>query len=208
MVIDPFSMILLPVMINIVTATLDVKVLFKNREKPINHDLQKAIKIAYLQALLEITQEFKAGRIESFRLYLPTELDQKIEYWKTELKQVENAQDETEISSPLQDTAEIEQLLLSHGKPIGEQIQELETRLISQTLQGIADIPPDYQNQIQTNLFSRIYAHFVEQLKINDRAYRAFELEYLPAINASLTEIGVGQEQVALTMTDMFSVFR
>ncbi|MGL4500876.1 MAG: hypothetical protein ACRCU2_17535, partial [Planktothrix sp.] len=91
MVIDPFSMILLPVMINIVTATLDVKVLFKNREKPINHDLQKAIKIAYLQALLEITQEFKAGRIESFRLYLPTELDQKIEYWKTELKQVENA---------------------------------------------------------------------------------------------------------------------
>ncbi|VXD20574.1 NACHT domain-containing protein [Planktothrix paucivesiculata] len=209
MVIDPFSMILLPVMINIVTAPLDVKVLLKrlkNREKPINHDLQKAIKIAYLQALLEITQEFKAGRIESFRLYLPTELDQKIEYWKTELKQVKNAKDETEISSPLQDTAEIEQLLLSHGKPIGEQIQELETRLISQALEGIADIPPDYQNQIQTNLFARIYAHFVEQLKTNDRAYRAFELEYLPTINASLTEIGVGQEQVALTMTDMLSV--
>ncbi|VXD16848.1 NACHT domain-containing protein [Planktothrix paucivesiculata] len=209
MVIDPFSMILLPVMINIVTAPLDVKVLLKrlkNREKPINHDLQKAIKIAYLQALLEITQEFKAGRIESFRLYLPTELDQKIEYWKTELKQVENAKNETEISSPLQDTAEIEQLLLSHGKPIGDRLKELETRLISQALQGIADIPPDYKNQIQTNLFSRIYAHFVEQLKINDRAYRAFELEYLPAINASLTEIGIGQEQVALTMTDMLSV--
>ncbi|WP_197047507.1 NACHT domain-containing protein [Planktothrix serta] len=209
MVIDPFSMILLPVMINIFTAPLDVKVLLKrlkNREKPINHDLQKAIKIAYLQALLEITQEFKAGRIESFRLYLPTELDQKIEYWKTELKQVENAKDETEISSPLQDTAEIEQLLLSHGQPIGDRRQELETRLISQTLEGITDIPADYHNQIQTNLFSRIYAHFVEQLKINDRAYRAFELEYLPAINASLTEIGIGQEQVALTMTDMLSV--
>lgn len=209
MVIDPFSMILLPVMINIFTAPLDVKVLLKrlkNREKPINHDLQKAIKIAYLQALLEITQEFKAGRIESFRLYLPTELDQKIEYWKTELKQVENAKNETEISSPLQDTAEIEQLLLSHGQPIGDRRQELETRLISQTLEGITDIPADYQNQIQTNLFSRIYAHFVEQLKINDRAYRAFELEYLPAINASLTEIGIGQEQVALTMTDMLSV--
>lgn len=209
MVIDPFSMILLPVMINIVTAPLDVKVLLKrlkNREKPINHDLQKAIKIAYLQALLEITQEFKAGRIESFRLYLPTEIDQKIEQWQTELKQVENAKDETEISSPLQDTTEIEQLLLSHGKPIGDRLQELETRLISQALQGITDIPADYQNQIQTGLFSRIYAHFVEQLKINDRAYRAFELEYLPAINASLTEIGVGQEQIALTMIDMFSV--
>ena len=209
MVIDPFSMILLPVMINIVTAPLDVKVLLnrlKNREKPINHDLQKAIKIAYLQALLEIAQEFKAGIIQSFRLYLPTEIDRKIEQWQTELKQVKNAKDETEISSPLQDTAEIEQLLLSHGKPIGDRLQELETRLISQALQGIADLPPDYQNQIQTGLFSRIYAHFVEQLKINDRAYRAFELEYLPTINASLTEIGIGQEQVALTMTDMFSV--
>ncbi|WP_052349641.1 HEAT repeat domain-containing protein [Planktothrix prolifica] len=179
---------------------------FKGDPKPINHDLQKAIKIAYLQALLEIAQEFKAGIIQPFRLYLPTEIDQKIEQWKTELEQVKNAKDETEISSPLQDTAEIEQLLLSHGKPIGDRLQELETRLISQALQGIADIPPDYQNQIQTGLFSRIYAHFVEQLKTNDRAYRAFELEYLPTINASLTEIGVGQEQVALTMTDMFSV--
>lgn len=211
MVIDPFSMILLPVMINIVTAPLDVKVLlkrFKNREKPINHDLQKAIKIAYLQALLEITQEFKAGIIQSFRLYLPTEIDQKIEQWQNELKQVKNAKDETEISSSLQDTEEIEQLLLSHGKPIGDRLKELETRLISQALQGIVEIPADYQNQIQTGLFARIYAHFVEQLKTNDRAYRAFELEYLPAINASLTEIGVGQEQVALTMEDMLSVVK
>ncbi|VXD15297.1 hypothetical protein [Planktothrix paucivesiculata] len=48
-------------------------------------------------------------------------------------------------------------------------------------------------DQLQTGLFSRIYAHFVEQLKTNDRAYRAFELEYLPTINASLTEIGVKQ---------------
>ncbi|OIP73097.1 MAG: hypothetical protein AUK43_01195 [Oscillatoriales cyanobacterium CG2_30_40_61] len=202
-------MILLPVMINIFTAPIDARGLlerFQKREKPINHDLQKAIKIAYLQALLEISQEFKAGIIQPFRLYLPTEIDQKIEQWQNELKQVKNAKDETEISSPLQDTAEIEQLLLSHGKPIGDRLQELETRLISQALQGITDIPADYQNQIQTNLFSRIYAHFVEQLKINNRAYRAFELEYLPAINASLTEIGVGQEQVALTMTDMFSV--
>jgi hypothetical protein len=209
MVIDPFSMILLPMMINIVTGLIDVRKLlkhFQNQPKPINHDLQKAIKVAYLQALLEIAQEFKAGKIQSFRLYLPTELDQKIEQWQNELKQVKNAKDETEISSPLQDTAEIDQLLLSHGKPIGDRFQELETRLISQALQGIADIPADYQNQIQTGLFSRIYAHFVEQLKINDRAYRAFELEYLPAINASLTEIGVGQEQVALTMTDMLSV--
>jgi len=216
MVIDPFSMILLPMMINIVTGQIDARKLlkqFQNQPKPINHDLQKAIKVAYLQALLEIAQEFKAGKIQSSRLYLPTELDQKIEEWQNELKQVKNAKDETEISSPLQDTAEIEQLLLSHRKPIGDRFQELETRLISQALQGIADIPADYQNQIQTGLFSRIYAHFVEQLKINDRAYRAFELEYLPAINASLTEIGVGQEQVALTMTDKnafsgFDVFR
>ncbi|SKB13452.1 hypothetical protein PL11201_510080 [Planktothrix sp. PCC 11201] len=179
---------------------------FKDAPKPINHDLQKAIKIAYLQALIEIAQELKEGRIQPFRLYLPTELDQKIAQWKTELKQVKNAKDETEISSPLQNTAEIEQLLLSHGKPIGDRLQELETRLISQALQGIADLPADYQNQVQTGLFARIYDHFVEQLKINDRAYRAFELEYLPTINASLTEIGVGQEQVALTMTDMFSV--
>ncbi|MEA5469206.1 NACHT domain-containing protein [Spirulina sp. 06S082] len=223
MAIDPFSMILLPVMINIVTSPIDARSLFRrfqNQPKPINHDLQKAIKIAYLQALIEIATEFKSEKIQSFRLYLltesekiqsfrlylPTEIDRKIEQWQTELQQVKNAKDETEIASPLQNTAEIEQLLLSHGQPIGEQIKELETRLISQALQGIADIPPDYHNQIETNLFSRIYDHFIEQLKINDRAYRAFELEYLPAINASLTEIGVGQEQVALTMTDMLSV--
>jgi Predicted NTPase (NACHT family) len=211
---DPFiSGLLLSIVTNLATGPINVydwpKNLinkFKDDPKPINHDLQKAIKIAYLQALIEIGQEFKAGRIQPFRLYLPTEIDQKIEQWQNELKQVKNAKNETEISSPLQDTAEIEQLLLSHGKPIGDRLQELETRLISQALQGISDLPADYQNQIQTNLFSRIYAHFVEQLKTNDRAYRAFELEYLPAINASLTEIGVGQEQVALTMTDMFSV--
>jgi energy-coupling factor transporter ATP-binding protein EcfA2 len=209
MVIDPFSMILLPAMINIFTGPINAISLlkrFQNRQKPINHDLQKAIKIAYLQALIEIATECQAGKIKSFRIYLPTEIDKRIKQWQTELKQVENAKEETEISSPLQDTAEIEQLLLSHGKPIGEQIQELETRLISQALQGISDLPVDYHNQIQTGLFSRIYAHFVEQLKINDRAYRAFELEYLPTINASLTEIGVGQEQVALTMENMFSV--
>jgi len=209
MVIDLFSMILLPVMINIVTAPIDAKNLlgrFQNRPKPINHDLQKAIKIAYLQALIEIATECQAGKIKSFRIYLPTEIDKRIKQWQSELKQVENAKEETEISPPFQDAAEIEQLLLSHGQPIGDRLKELETRLIRQALQGIADIPADYQNQIQTGLFARIYAHFVEQLKTNDRAYRAFELEYLPAINASLTEIGVGQEQVALTMTDMFSV--
>ena len=208
MAIDPFSMIMLPVMINIVTSPIDARSLFRRfqkQTKPINHDLQKAIKIAYLQALIEIATEFKAEKIQSFRLYLPTEIDQKIEQWQTELQQVKNAKDETEIASPLQNTAEIEQLLLSHGQPIGEQIKELETRLISQALQGIVNIPTDYQDQIKTGLFARIYAHFIEQLKINERAYRAFELEYLPAINASLTEIGVGQEQVALTMTDMFS---
>jgi len=205
--------LLLSIVTNLATGPINVYDLpknlinkFKGDPKPINHDLQKAIKIAYLQALLEIAQEFKAGIIQPFRLYLPTEIDQKIEQWQTELKQVKNAKDETEISSPLQDTAEIEQLLLSHGKPIGDRLQELETRLISQALQGISDLPTDYQSQIQTNLFARIYDHFVEQLKINERAYRAFELEYLPAINASLTEIGLGQEQVALTMTDMFSV--
>ena len=205
--------LLLSIVTNLATGPINVYDLpknlinkFKGDPKPINHDLQKAIKIAYLQALIEIAQEFKAGRIQPFRLYLPTELDQKIKQWKTELEQVKNAKDETEISSPLQDTAEIEQLLLSHGKPIDDRLQELETRLISQALQGISDLPTDYQSQIQTNLFARIYAHFVEQLKINDRAYRAFELEYLPTINASLTEIGVGQEQVALTMTDMLSV--
>jgi signal recognition particle GTPase len=205
--------LLLSIVTNLATGPINVYDLpknlinkFKGDPKPINHDLQKAIKIAYLQALLEIAQEFKAGIMPSFRLYLPTEIDQKIEQWQTELKQVKNAKDETEISSPLQDTTEIEQLLLSHGKPIGDRLQELETRLISQALQGISDLPADYQNQVQTGLFSRIYAHFVEQLKTNGRAYRAFELEYLPTINASLTEIGIGQEKVALTMTDMFSV--
>jgi hypothetical protein len=60
MVIDLFSMILLPVMINIVTAPIDAKNLlgrFQNRPKPINHDWQKAIKIAYLQALIEIATD-------------------------------------------------------------------------------------------------------------------------------------------------------
>jgi hypothetical protein len=80
MVIDLFSMILLPVMINIVTAPIDARNLlksFQNRPKPINHDLQKAIKIAYLQTLIEIATECKAGRMQPFRLYLPTELDQR-----------------------------------------------------------------------------------------------------------------------------------
>jgi hypothetical protein len=209
MVIEPFSMILLPMMINIVTGPIDAKALlerFKKQPKPINHDLKKAIKIAYLQALIEIATECQAGKIKSFRIYFPTEIDRRIKQWQSELKQVEKAKDESAIAPPFQEAAEIEQLLLSHGQPIGDRLQELETRLISQALQGIVEIPADYQNQIQTGLFARIYAHFVEQLKINDRAYRAFELEYLPAINASLTAIGVGQQQVALTMADMLSV--
>ncbi len=94
--------LLLSIVTNLATGPINVYDLpknlinkFKGDPKPINHDLQKAIKIAYLQALLEIAQEFKAGIIQPFRLYLPTEIDQKIEQWQTELKQVKNAKDET-----------------------------------------------------------------------------------------------------------------
>lgn len=80
MVIDPFSMVLLPMMINIVTAPIDARGLLKRfqyQPKPINHDLQKAIKIAYLQALIGISTECQAGKIKSFRLHLPTEIEQR-----------------------------------------------------------------------------------------------------------------------------------
>ncbi|MFB2919015.1 hypothetical protein [Aerosakkonema funiforme] len=52
--------------------------------------------------------------ILSFRLYLPTEIDRQIKQWQSELKQVENAKDESAIAPPFQDAAKIEQLLLSH----------------------------------------------------------------------------------------------
>jgi hypothetical protein len=59
-VIDLFSMILLPVMINIFTDFIEPRNLlkrFQNRQKPINNDLQKAIKIAYLQPLIQIATD-------------------------------------------------------------------------------------------------------------------------------------------------------
>jgi hypothetical protein len=92
---DPFiSGLLLSIVTNLATGPINVydwpKNLinkFKDDPKPINHDLQKAIKIAYLQALIEIGQEFKAGRIQPFRLYLPTEIDQKLNNGKR-VKQV------------------------------------------------------------------------------------------------------------------------
>ena len=212
--IDPFSLlilatvadkVLLPVTLNVATGgRLAFLTLFKAKQKPVNHDLQKAIKTAYLQALLEIAQEFKSGKIKAFHLYVPTELDRKIKQWQDEIKHLATADSEAAIAPPFKNTAEIEQLLLSHGESSGDQIKELETRLVSKALQEIVDLPTDYQSQVQTRLFARVYAHFVEQLKTNKRAYDGFQISYLPMINASLTAIGTGQKQIALRMEDLF----
>ncbi|NEO86622.1 MAG: hypothetical protein F6J87_20540 [Spirulina sp. SIO3F2] len=64
-------MIILLVMINLVTEPIDASCLlkhFQNPRKSINHDLQKAITISYLQALIEIAQDCQAGKIVRSRL--------------------------------------------------------------------------------------------------------------------------------------------
>ncbi|MEA5419029.1 NACHT domain-containing protein [Spirulina sp. CCNP1310] len=198
--IEPVSMILLPVLINVVTGPIDAPQLlrkFQRQQRPMNHDLQKAIKVAYLNALIEIAMEYREGKMQSFRLYMKTQIDRQIEQWQGEIAQVQKAKDVADIASPLGTTAEIEALLLSHGESEG--VEALASKLITEAFRGIADVPTDYQAQIKTQLFGRIYAHFVEEMKGNDRAYRAFELEYLPMINSGLTGM-------ALTMNDMVGV--
>ncbi|MGL4500611.1 MAG: hypothetical protein ACRCU2_16200 [Planktothrix sp.] len=201
---DPFTTFLIPIIINIVTSPIDPLILlhrFQNNQKPINHDLKKAIKIAYLQALLEITENYKQTTlISSFKLYIPTKIDRKIYQWKKELKRVIKAESEAMIAPPLQTTLELEQLLLSHGQTNTDPIKYLEAGLVNQALQAISDLNPDYQNQIKTNLFPKTYDYFLNQLKNNQKAFTAFELECLPTINASLANIRAGQEQVYLTM--------
>lgn len=70
--IEPVSMILLPVLINVVTGPIDAPQLLqkiKRQPKPMNHDLQKAIKIAYVQALIAIATKYR-GKIPSFQPFL------------------------------------------------------------------------------------------------------------------------------------------
>lgn len=201
---DPFTTFLIPIIINISTAPINPVILIQRllqNKRPINHDLKKAIKIAYLQAILEITQTYKKDfLISSFRLYIPTKIDLKIAEWKKELKRVIKAESEEMIAPPLQTTLELEQLLLSHGQTNTDLIKYLEAGLVNQALPAISGLNPDYQNQVKTNLFPKTYDYFLNQLKTNHKAFTAFELECLPTINASLLNIRAGQEQVYLTM--------
>jgi hypothetical protein len=204
------TMVIIPMLVTMITPPVNFPALLlekvRKEPKPINHDLQKAIKIAYLKALIEIAENITRGQIQSFRLHQPDKLQEKIKEWQAEIKILPGLDDIAEIKPPVQNTEEIELLLFSNGE-LTENIQELERRLVSDALANMADLPAEYQEQVKTGLFQRFYDHFVEQLKVNQRAFQAFQLDYLLKINQSLKEVATGQVEIVLTMQDLFGQF-
>jgi len=163
------------------------KRLRENNDKPINHDLQRAVVRSYINALNvicdECLEELKKNKKE-YKTEIQFLEDKKIEL-NRKLKEIEKAE---YVVSPLEELNEIELLLTSEGTLAREQIEIIKEKLIIASI-GSDNIPACFREKIEkpnAGLFELMSLFFAKEIKQNQVVRNIFEGQLLSKIDVKL----------------------
>lgn len=170
----------------------------KKSAKPVNHDLKKALRRAFLSALQNIVLDcHKELYPHKFMGILPNYppsdqealnwLDQKRNQLAKVLKQLEQEQFQF-IETAIISLEKIESLLNPTGQLADENRQIVKDKLIAEALTSDTVIPDCYTQKVKTQLFDSVCEHFLWEIKYNSVVHNIFDIQLLVQINAQLTE--------------------
>lgn len=164
--------------------------LLKAGGKPVNHDLQKALRRAYLSALQDIIgQCTRLISGESPRIATSHQgyqwLERKYKQLAEELGQLEKTEP---AESQFESLGDIQSLLTPEGLLV-EKRAEVKNKLITQALQ---DAPPAldcYEASVREELFDKVSEQFAGEIKNNPRVFSIFVSQSVVVMMASLVEL-------------------
>lgn len=162
-------------------------------DEPVNHDLQKAVKRAYLGALQTIarlchqavirkgSRKFPLGP-KSYPPACKAELewlDRKFVQLAWELRQLDRWDF---LGTVFESPEEVESLLYPKGEAAQARIRGFEQKFVAHALGG-ADPSPCYQETVRQELFQRICDYFADEIKHNPKARHIFDSQILAQLN-------------------------
>lgn len=160
----------------------------KKGGKPVNHDLQKALKRSKLSAFRQMAQECSEELVaESPRTASRHDLDwltQKTKQLEMELGQVDHATPEEGIFDSLD---KITALLTSEDR-LTTQRRELTQQLIHEAL-GDKPAPTCYETKVKEEIFEYVCVHFANEIKETPTVRHIFDAQVLAQIAAGQKEI-------------------
>ncbi len=219
--IDPITTILLPVVTGLLTNRVDARVLapavdnFLDRfsqNKPVNDQLQKALRKSFFLALKDIAKECRDqlhGASRVFRWVATNTsdiqwLDRKIKELDKALKQIDRP-DEQQPEAAIEFRTEIEALLRWQCQS-NERLVSLKDKLLPAAPQDAPNPPEPYKTKVETELIARAHEHFIAIMKRDDEVFKAFFIESQQQNLANLEEL---PEKVReLLRTDINSEFQ
>lgn len=163
----------------------------KRGDKPVNQDLKKALKRSFFAALQNIAwdchKELYPHKFMGVWPIYPSKhrdelkwLDQKCQQLAKALSEQFKA--ETVDESPFVSLTDIE-VLLNSDNPAKT---ELTQKLVSEALKEETSVPACYEEKVRTELFERVWDHFVWEIKYNSVVYNILSAQLLAKINTQL----------------------
>lgn len=174
-----------------------IKTVIKPKGKPVNHDLQKALRCSFLSALQTVTRDclkqlpppqmYRATKIyQSPQHQKDVEwLDRKFKQLARDLKQVKKAASVEPLLPVLDD---IGPLVNQVGQMAQERIHSVKEKLVVEALKD-NDVPDCYRAKVKAVIFEEVCDHFTSEIKHNPVVYPIFATQLLDQINANVTEL-------------------
>lgn len=172
----------------------------KQGGKPVNHDLQKALKRSFLFAVLAIASEYReelSNHVQYYRgviIYSEQyrtefqQLDSKIKKLKAEIQEIERLKPK-DLEIPMESLEDIELLLTPEGTLAGERIKNWKEKLLEEALKDCR--VAGYEQKLrkdEAGLFEQMGTLFADEIKKNHNVRSIFEGQLLAQINVNLKE--------------------
>jgi hypothetical protein len=162
----------------------------KTHSKPVNHDLQKALRRSFLSALQDITLDCLEKEPQFLRYSFPPQdlrwLDQHYKTLAMQLAQLKRSQTTENSFRTLEDI----QTLLTPQWQLPEERAQVKHKLIAEALSDDS-APKCYRDQVQhdqAGLFERVCDYFASEIKHNPAVRHIFDSQTLARIDAKLSE--------------------
>ncbi|MFB2936797.1 NB-ARC domain-containing protein [Aerosakkonemataceae cyanobacterium BLCC-F154] len=183
--------------------------------RPVNHDLQKAVKRSLLKASKSLALECRnelAGRFPTFHAWWPffpkqhrsevRWLNRQLAQWSKDLKAIERVES---FETPIQLPEDIGLLLTSENTLSLNIFQKIKDKFLAEALKG--NEPACYVEKVKrerAGLFQLVCIYFADELKNNQQVSNIFEGQLLVKINDNLNaHINASQRVKPLTLQDL-----
>ncbi|GAB3221591.1 tetratricopeptide repeat protein [Spirosoma arcticum] len=174
----------------------------RNPSEPTNHDIQRAVRGAYLKATLVICQRLIAREsnvVQRLLIFPTVDIARVVRYLKKQLDQLPNVKFDLPANAA---TAQYELLLQPRGETAGERVVELTQQLRTDILNELSAaglrVEDDLKAAILTGLpdqnqrvdwYELVCAFFAEELKANSRLSTITETNLLLEMKALMLEL-------------------